>query len=553
MANLASVSSSNLSAVVGLIDQLPPDTPTQLDPANATHRAAIEAALAVGNRSAQRYPGLYAALNRKGAAAAAGSLALVDKGSDRSGRATAMSWYAAAPQAVYAGGALFALDRDSGGLLGLGHNSNVVEGFVPVSTDTATAKRAGKGLKLLALNHAVLPTGEASFTALASSAPTDNPQDASISVSEPTQTPKTPPNVVIALGRDSVHPNNDADYTYTEPYNMNTPYLIIPFVGVAELAYSINGTVGQPIPNAVYTTQIYFVQNSGTINIPLNPTYTPQSRVNNGVTMLSDSVLQWGYPADGNSYQTTASLVYNQQSLVNEQISYFIYTFQIPLKNAPVQTFSFAVCSTNTPNEPSYQCFKVPNIKFWWHCLADTTKVKLADGSELDLSALDNKRRVKNGTGGDIAVEATSRGAHKARKGAVGADAVYRLVTDAGNELIGTGSHPIMTPDGLKRLSDLSPGSAVSTERGAARVASCESIDWDGLLCNLKLGDESDRTAGLKADAVCTYVANGIVVGDHEAMIRLQRQLTRNVEHMRSRIPSGLTTDYASAVEDIRY
>jgi hypothetical protein len=99
----------------------------------------------------------------------------------------------------------------------------------------------------------------------------------------------------------------------------------------------------------------------------------------------------------------------------------------------------------------------------------------------------------------------------------------------------------------------LSAGDAVSTEKGTATVASCDAIDYEGEFYDLKLGDASDRAAGLKADAICTYVANGIVVGDHIAL-RVQRQArARDIAFMRPFLPSGFETDYASAIADIRY
>jgi hypothetical protein len=142
---------------------------------------------------------------------------------------------------------------------------------------------------------------------------------------------------------------------------------------------------------------------------------------------------------------------------------------------------------------------------------------------------------------------------HKASKDDTGLAAVYRLTTEGGHELIGTGQHVIQTPSGLRPLYDLSPGDEVATADGTTRVTGCEAVDWDGPFYNLKLGDEGDRAEGLKEGAVCTYVANGLIVGDHLAMNAEQRRLARDVEHMRAHLPEHLVADYASAVEDIQY
>jgi hypothetical protein len=356
--------------------------------------------------------------------------------------------------------------------------------------------------------------------------------------------------VIIAVGRTSI--GTDADYYYFEPQNLNLPYLIVPFDGNAVLPYDIQGTLGQPVPGAILTTQIYFVSGGVTQSVPMNSTYTQNFAGKVTINGADQSLLEWSYPYDSGSYTTTQSIVYDQQTLVNETVSYFFYSFEIPVTGSPAPTYSFAVCSTNTPNEPSYQCFKVPNLMFWWHCLGAGTQVTKADGGEAAIETLTNEHRVKTPQG-DLAIEATSRGEHHASASDSGRNAAYKLVVDGGRELVGTGQHPIMTPSGLIPMSDLSAGDMVRTLDGDAKVISCTPVDANGMFYNLKLGDEADRAKGLKEGAICTFAANGILVGDHMAMKAQQRMLARDVGHMSSRIPQGLVTDYASAVADIQY
>lgn len=557
MSTLSSVSAESLAAVSALLDQLPPGEAVALDPANPCHRAAIEAALDAADRTAERYPALHAKLN--GSGGGGDSLVMVDQGRDRAGRATALSWHASGRDHLYSGGTLFALDGDSGALLALGHNANVGAGFVPIGTDTASAQPAGRSLKLLSVNHSVSHSGEARFTGLASAATlragtlsASMPSDANITVTQPTQTPENPPDVRIAVGRTS--PGTDVDYYYNEPSNIATPYLIVPFLGQATLSYEIEGTLGQPIPNAIYQTQIYFVASGVTYIMPMNSTYTPNFANRVTVDQTDPYTLHWSYPYDaGASYTNTTSIVYEPQSLADEQDAYFFYSFQIPVLDGPTPTVSFNVCSDNTPTEPTSQCFKIPNLWFWWHCLAAGTKVTMADGSGAAIEEIDNTCRVQTGDGADLAVEATSRGGHKASSGDSPQRAIYRLITECGRELIGTGRHVVKTPRGLMPMNALAAGDEVATDGGASRVASCEAIDFDGTFYNLKLGDAGDREAGLANDAVCTYIANGIVVGDHFAQRIQHRRLSRDMDHMRPLLPDGLEADYASAVEDIRY
>ncbi|MEI2384423.1 Hint domain-containing protein [Breoghania sp. JC706] len=543
---------SDLSAVSKLFDALKPDTPTTLDPSNPTHRAGIEAALAAAGRTGARYPHLHDALD-KGSAGTA-SLTLIDKGIDSGGRATAMAWQASGAGHAYSGATLFALDGDSGTLLALGHNANVGEGFVPVSTDTPSARKAGSKLKVLAVGHSVAHSGAASFTALASTSQVTTDTDANIVVDEPTTTPKYPPDVRIALGRTST--SADVDYWYAEPQNIQNPYLIVPFAGNATLPYDIDGTLGQPINGAVYLTKIYFSTNSGTNEIPMNATYTKNFTEKVTVDTADQGKVVWSYPyGQGGSYTSTESIVYDPQSLVNETESYFYYSFQIPVQNAPTPNFSFAICSYNTPNEPSFQCHQICNLWFWWHCLAAGTQVMLVDGHTMAIDDIDNTHRVRTGMRDqDLAVEATSRGAHKAAASEPSVSmAVHELSTEGGHTLVATGAHVIATPEGMVPLADLNPGDAVLTPTGPVKVKSRKAIDYDGMMFNLKVADEADRRAGFGDSDIGTYIANGIVVGDKFAQRNAARQRNRDIARVKTTLADPLVTDYASAIEDIRY
>jgi hypothetical protein len=320
------------------------------------------------------------------------------------------------------------------------------------------------------------------------------------------------------------------------------------------MAYPIKGTPGKPVSGAVLSTKLYFDTTSSSKIIELNSTYTPPTRLADCVTINSADayLLEFNYPADGNSYTSTQSLVYDQQSLVNEKVSYFFFQFDIPVENAPVSTYTFAVCSKNTPNQPSVQCFEIDNLKFWWHCLAEGTRVRLADGSEAAIETLDNTHRVRTAQGGDLAVEATSKGGHQGFARMPGQGAVYRLVTSCGRELVATGSHPVVTPVGLLAIADLEAGQQVRTEEGLSEVGSVEALDHDGQFFNLKLGDQNDR-AQAGGGLIGTYLANGIAVGDHVAMVKQTEARRRDLDFMLPRLPENQRRDYASAVEDVRY
>lgn len=550
----SSLSSAHLGALAALADQIPAGTAVALDPSDPVHRAGIEAALAAAGRTADRYPALHAALDGNGADAP-DSLALLDLGKDRAGNATAMTLHAGAMGNVYTGGALFAFDGGSGALLASGDNSNVGDGAVAISTQTAAAQPAAESLKALSVNHSVTQSGATSFTAYAAET-TVTSGDMTFDIEQPTLTPMNGQYLQIAVGRDPSHTSTDVDYYYYSTSNDTSPYLVCPFLGSAVLPYDVSGTPGQPLPGAATSAFIY-VSAGGTVTMyPVNTTYTPNFA--NRVTMDSTNTQQvnWDYHYVAGSYYTsTPSIVYAPCPIFNISTSYFVFNFAVPVSGSPISPYTFTVCSVNTPEESSPQCHKIiPQIMFVVHCIARGTMVTLADGSTVPIETLDNGHRV--GTGGkpgDLAVEATTHGEHEADEDSAHGQAMYRLATDAGHELVATGLHPIQTPGGLAQLDSLAPGDEIATDGGTAKVASCQKIAWTGLVHNLKLGDEADRAAGLDKNAVCTFIANGIVVGDVMSLRAEHHRITHDVELMRRKLPESLVTDYASAIEDIRY
>jgi hypothetical protein len=551
----SSLSSEHLDALSALADHIPTGTATALDPADPVHRAGIEAALAAAGRTPDRYPALFAALGGSGADAP-DTLSLLDLGKDRSGNATAMTLHAGAIGNIYTGGTLFAFDGDSGELLASGDNSNVGDGVVAISTQTAAAQPAGQSLKALSVNHSVTQSGATSFTAYATEATPVVSGDMTFDIEQPTLTPKNGQYLQIGVGRLPGNTNTDVDYYYYNSSNVSNPYLICPFLGSAILPYDVNGTPGQPLDGAATGALIYVSNGGTTTSYPVNTTYT--TNFANRVTMDSTNSQQvdWDYHYVAGSYYTdTPSIVYAQCSIVNVSTSYFVFNFSVPVTGSPISPYAFTVCSVNTPEESSPQCHKIiPQIMFVVHCLAHGTLITLADGSTAPIETLDNGHRVRTGsTPADLAVEATTHGEHEADADAAHGQAVYRLTTDAGHELVATGLHPIQTPDGLAQLDSLAPGDAVNTDSGTAKVASCQQVAYQGLAHNLKLGDEADRAAGLDANAVCTFIANGIVVGDLLSQRAEHYRVTRDVELMRPKLPDSLVTDYASAIEDIRY
>ncbi|MBF0394035.1 MAG: hypothetical protein HQL38_15255 [Alphaproteobacteria bacterium] len=541
---------SDLAALHALVAALPHGRSTTLDPADPVHRAGIEAALAAANRTPERYPALHAALSRATVGESGSSLALIDG----AGRIRATTWCAVSSKPVYSGGVLFLLDPDDGASLATASVSDVCKGFVPIQAVALAGKPAGGRTALLSLAYTASRAGSVTYTALATIQADPTVQEVVPTVTQPVSTKNA--KVMIAVGRDAQDTAKSTDYAYTLPVDVSNPHLIVPFVGSALLPYAPIGTPGQAIPGASYATTVYHAGTNGTVAVPLDPEFTSPERVAAGVTISPDgsNTIVWSFPYDATNtaVATTQSLVYQTMSQVGLIDAWFVFTFVIPV-DSPTSPLMFSICSTDTPNQTQPPATYIQGLQFWDHCLAADTLVTLADGGTAPIAEMNNRRRVRTGAadGASLGVDATTRGWHMARAGDTGVSAIYRLTTDDGASLVGTGMHAIMTPHGLRQLCLLLPGDAVTTVAGTARVARCEPIEWEGSFFNLKLGDAADLAAGLSADAVRTFVANGIVVADHGATMAEHLRLAHDVEHMLPRIAPSLATDFASAVADI--
>jgi hypothetical protein len=363
----------------------------------------------------------------------------------------------------------------------------------------------------------------------------------------------------------------DCDYNYSGATSWtppNSPYLMVPLVGTwdAQTPLKVDGS-GKFGPDLVLTTQLYAVTgqifsssvdhaNPGSLGPP-DPT-----RVTG-----SGTVVTFNYPLDANPVATTASLVYQAipDSLSEHAapgpntIQGFLavlcamnFQFKIPTKLPPFFK-PLIICSDQWPNEDKSQfCSPVKNLRFWWHCLADGTRVVLADGSTCRIEDVDNRCRVRTGNGnGTLGVEATTRGLHHAVRDGHHVSGIYRLTTQEGRSLILTGGHPVVTEDGLVPASSLRPRMTIHGVDGLDRVAELESVeDHDGYFCNLKLIDAGDRARGL-AGSVGTFFANGILVGDHASMEQVHYNNTHSIDYMRTVLPERYHQDYESTLAQI--
>jgi hypothetical protein len=556
---MVSVSQSQQQAIQSAIKGRTDGVKRALHPGNPGDLAAIKAFLELSGKTKDTHPGLYGDLAKLAASGAKGDgdnasqvLDIVDQGRDAQGRATSRVWHLDRNGSFTSGSAALVLDADSGKPLAFGHANRVGGGLAPAATRAATALPATDKITTVGFYHSqVTPAAAPQFGLIAQtvSAAADEPMpDAHIDAPVISVTGHT--QIVIGLGRQSVQ--GDTDYSYTAIYTgEGSPDLVVPFAGWVNphMGLANVGSNGQFTSGLTLFTRIYsltgksYSEHDGTQSITAQVTgNTTTNQVN------------WSYPFNQTAPpSTTPSLRYAPLTAARETISAFLFQFQIPVDNPGAPLYPYNVCSTDWPEPPTIHCTRIPPLKFVWHCIAEGTRVTLADGSTLEIEKVDNTRRVLTGNGnGTLGVEATIGGLHEVNDATDPAQGVFKLTTAKGRTVVLTGGHPVATEDGLVPASDLAPGSVVRAEDGADKVVSCEPVKFGGVFVNLKLIDAKDRAKGL-AGSVGTFIANGIVVGDFESMEQLHYNNMHSLEYMTARLPKHYHTDYASTLATIAH
>ena len=173
-------------------------------------------------------------------------------------------------------------------------------------------------------------------------------------------------------------------------------------------------------------------------------------------------------------------------------------------------------------------------LQFVWSCLAEGSKITMADGSEKRIEEVGLGERVRSGGPGEwLSVVDISTGYESAP--------IVDLETEHGDALLVTQGHPLFDASGRPmRADELSVGSLIQTHRGPAKVTKLERKPYAGKVYNLKLGTEH-QIAGQNVGAIHMF-ANGLRVGDSRSQWALS--LARTQEAKQAPLPLEWRRDH---------
>lgn len=235
--------------------------------------------------------------------------------------------------------------------------------------------------------------------------------------------------------------------------------------------------------------------------------------------------------ADFSRETPTAGLVEDcrGQTIINQAVEYVI-TVSTKV-NCGTPTNTYATVTVRSMSDPRYRY----GVMVWNSCMAEGTKVVLADGGVVNVEEVKRgDRMVTNDKGETLTVRDIQVGGEL--------EPMVNLRDDKGHAVSLTDKHPVIMADGKAvAAGKLKVADRVSTRDGVATLTSVTREKYAGKVYNFSLGTKEELArAGKGAN---TLFANGFRVGDNA----MQGELTAPVADSRQvleRLPASWHQDY---------
>jgi hypothetical protein len=185
------------------------------------------------------------------------------------------------------------------------------------------------------------------------------------------------------------------------------------------------------------------------------------------------------------------------ESVVASQRLYFLETdIHFKCKNSDNEYVAKIIHSDRTKlDDPNSHSVEVSPIYLLWGCLAEGSKISMADGSQNAIEHIKPEDQVRTQDGSAVRVTDVVKGTEKY---------MYLFETESGSRILVSAYHPLLTQEGWKAACDITEADSLITEaNGPTKVQVRNNIAYYG------------NVYSLVVDGANNFIAEGLVVGDN--------------------------------------
>ena len=274
------------------------------------------------------------------------------------------------------------------------------------------------------------------------------------------------------------------DYHYTNLVSADhkTTKIKMPFAGKITVheGYEISGVMKKPEAPSLYL----IFENGSTVGYHHAKGFAEQ------FTLSADKKeISWNFDEDWAALQSLENISANTIVNISAHFTLNLRPIGSPLLYHP----HMEVVSVETPQPATSQVVEVERIKIQWGCLAQGTKIQLADGSEKPIEFISIDDRLRLSSGEMANVENIINGFER--------ELIF-LSTTNGYSLRTTKNHPISTARGFVPAGELTAADIICTQNGNAPLSQLYVAQYEDTVYNLCIEPSG------------SLICNGIIAGD---------------------------------------
>ncbi|MFF5722540.1 hypothetical protein [[Kitasatospora] papulosa] len=333
-----------------------------------------------------------------------------------------------------------------------------------------------------------------------------------------TETSSRDSRIRIGLGRGTGRVD-DVDYWFSQPqYDVS---YAVPLVGRVEFL----AEVMQPLRTTVEISG-YLAREKGDVDQPgggMKPIPEDQKVALRASMQAAGQQLAWCMPPATSKQEPGKPLDWGPLKWSSDETVRLHLEFSVELKGKTCPGWLAIDTGWATEGDTLDGVAVIPPLDFLYCCVAGDSLTLLHDGTETRLDAVGTEHVVRGAVDGAGLPVADTRAAPYHGP-------AVRISTSDGRSLVLTPNHPVLTPAGPERAGRLRRGDHVLVTDGTVPLTEAETIDYDGVLCNLSL-DAPEEPLEARLHSMW---ANGIAVCDYRLQRLFQARRRNDPDRIRS-------------------